>query len=127
MASFRRMGRNCPLRNRGGFYSFVEDWNRNHDAEGYLTRRCAVFTSPQLEYGGNCKLLKERNSHCGEECASSKKSREALKLTNPCFTKVITGSDAFAEQTANAKMNYVKGKFYLETGGTPQFKNDGSK
>ena len=118
MSTYRRQGDSSPLCD-SGFYSFVEDWNRSSDAEGYLIRRCAVFTTPELEYGGNCQILKGNNCH--NECPSSKKCIKTIRLSKPSFTKVTTGCDAFAKHTANAKINNEKCKFYLETGGSPQY------
>ena len=40
---------------------------------------------------------------------------------SPSFTKVETGCDAFAKDTANAKINNSKCKFKLETGGQPKY------
>ena len=46
---------------------------------------------------------------------------KTIKLLNPSFTKVETGCDAFAQDTANAKIKNDKGKFTLETGGCPKY------
>ena len=46
MASFRRRGPR-PL-SRGGFYSFVEDWDRCPGARGHLTCRRALFSHQTL-------------------------------------------------------------------------------
>merc|ERR1719414_1368363 len=118
MATYRRLGDLCPLSD-SGFYSFVEDWDRSKNSEGYLTRRCAAFTSPEIEYGGNCKiLLGETRS---EEHCDRSQCLQKVKLLNPLFTKVETGCDAFAKDTANAKINNSKCKFKLETGGQPKY------
>ena len=118
MSTYRRQGESCPL-NDSGFYSFVEDWNRCSNAEGYLSRRCAVFTSPEIEYGGRCKILEGDN--CDTESKSSKKCLQTVKLFDPSFTKVETGCDAFSKHTANAKIRNDKCKFTLETGGSPKY------
>ena len=118
IATYRRQGDLCPLSDTG-FYSFVEDWDRSKNSEGYLIRRCAAFTSPEIEYGGNCKILLGETSdeeHCDESQCLQK-----VKLVNPSFTKVETGCDAFAKDTANAKINNSKCKFKLETGGQPKY------
>ena len=121
MATYRRQGDSSPLSD-SGFYSFVEDWDRACDAEGYLIRRCAVYTSPELEYGGNCKIMS--GNHCDSGYASSKQCIQKVSLSNPQFTKVTTGCDAFAKNTANAKIKKYKCKFYLETGGSPQYTSE---
>ena len=118
MATYRRSGETCPLSN-SGFYSFVEDWDRDKDAKGYLVRRCAAFTSPQIEYGGKCKILMGEN--CDKDGDDKLQCLKKVTLLNPSFTKVETGCDAFAKDTANAKINLTKSKFKLETGGQPKY------
>ena len=120
MSTYRRQGDRCPLSD-SGFYSFVEDWDRCSMAEGHLTRRCAVFSSPEIEYGGNCEIMKGKK--CDSESTTSKKCLKSLKPSNPSFTKVETGADAFAKYTANAKIRSDKRKFTLETGGIPKYVN----
>ena len=86
MATYRRQGEECPLSD-SGFYSFVEDWNRGSNAEGYLVRRCAVFTSPEIEYGGQCNILE--GGQCDDDSNSTADNCiKTVKLRNPTFTKV---------------------------------------
>lgn len=118
MATYRRSGDTCPLSN-SGFYSFVEDWDRSKEANGYQIRRCAAFTSPEIEYGGNCKILNGEN--CDEKGADENNCLQKILLMSPTFTKVETGCDAFAKDTANAKIDSSKCKFKLETGGRPKY------
>ena len=118
MATYRRQGDLCPLSD-SGFYSFVEDWDRSANSDDYSKRRCAAFTSPEIEYGGNCKIL--LGETLGEEHCDKSQCLQKVKLINPSFTKVETGCDAFAKDTANAKMKNDEGKFTLETGGCPKY------
>ena len=118
MATYRRQGEICPLSD-SGFYSFVEDWDRSSTAEGFRLRRCAVFTNPTFEYGGHCNILK--GTDCDTESKSLHKCLQNIKLINPSFTKVETGCDEFAKDTANAKIKNNKCKFSLETGGCPKY------
>ena len=118
MASYRRSGDTCPLSD-SGFYSFVEDWDRSKEANGYQVRRCAAFTSPEIEYGGSCKILNGEN--CDETGGDENDCLQKIVLMSPSFTKVETGCDAFAKDTANAKIDSSKCKFKLETGGRPKY------
>ena len=51
MASFRRTSEQAPL-NAGGFYSFVEDWDRSPGAEGHHRNRSAVFSKQAVRTAG---------------------------------------------------------------------------
>lgn len=89
MATFERRSRERPL-SAGGFYSFVEDWDRSRDACGHSARRLAEFSSATV----NGRALNEAR-----------------------FTKVETDADAFA---ASKAMGFCRGErncFVLSTGG----------
>ena len=124
MATYSRRGEICPLSN-SGFYSFVEDWNRSSNAEGYLQRRCAAFAFPELQYGGYCKILE--GNKCDATDKSFEKCNKKLQLNTPSFTKVETGCDAFASNSANVKIRNNKCKFTLETGGCSKYKHATNK
>ena len=87
MSMVKRSVDGGPLLNRTGFYSFVEDWNRCKGAKGYKTLRKALFLNPKLD--GNF-------------------------IPNAEFTKVETGSDAFAADFAKGWV--CSDGFGLQTG-----------
>ena len=76
--------------------------------QGYKDRRCASFSSVSMEYGNGMTW----------DC------------THPIFAKVKPNIDVYAKESANGKVvyerdqNLVRRKFYLETGGMPEFSND---
>lgn len=93
LASFRRTSRQKPLC-PGGFYSFIEDWNRSCGATGHKIRRKAEFIRPTF--------------------VGKDGSKRPLKKIR--FTKVESGLDAMAKDKATAKV-VGPGAFELCTGG----------
>ena len=93
MAAFKRESRERPF-SPGGFYSFIEDWDRTQRAQGHLRRRRAEFIDPYFT---------------GE-------SGDRTLLRKATFTKVEDGLDAKAKKKAVAKA-IDAGKFELCTGG----------
>ena len=91
MASYRRKG-GRPL-NSGGFYSFVEDWDRCDGAEGHFIQRSAYFS-------GQAAYIDGINSPLGD-CAK--------------FTKVENGHDLYGAGKATGSC--CGDRFYLCTGG----------
>lgn len=92
MATFERTG-NPPF--NGGFYSFVEDWRRDHYHEGHLIQREAEYSDPKLITG----------------------SGEVHHLKQAYFTRVDQGEDQFAHFKAFAAVKKSPSCFVLSTGG----------
>ena len=91
MASYKRKGKR-PL-NNGGFYSFVEDWDRCDGAEGHCIQRSAYFFNQSAVIDGKPVQL--------DSCAR--------------FSKVENGHDLFGSGKAMGLC--CQQRFYLSTGG----------
>jgi hypothetical protein len=92
----RKKSSSRPLLYPSGFYSFIEDWDRCQNASGWRHLRKASYFKPKL-YNGVTK--------------------ECYTLTKATFTKVESGSDAFAADLAKACP--LEGGFGLQTGQEP--------
>lgn len=93
MAVLKRSAKGGPILSRQGFYSFIEDFNRCKTAKGWKKLRKAEFLRPRLT-----------------------RPSDGLKvdLSEAKFTKVETGSDAFAADFAKAFP--CKQGFVMQTG-----------
>merc|ERR1712150_266306 len=89
MATFDRRSYERPL-STGGFYSFVEDWDRSRGACGHSARRMAEFSNATV----NGRALNEAR-----------------------FTKVESGADAFGASKALGFCTGEGNSFVLSTGG----------
>jgi len=87
MAEYERTGAD-PV-GTGGFYSFVEDWDRSNGAEGNLIQRRATFKNPMIN---------------------------DYDITDVSFTKVTTGDDEFAQWKAFSEQPR-NGHVPISTGG----------
>jgi len=93
MATFERSGES-PL-NTTGFYSFIEDWRRDHYHQGHLQQREAEYSDPKL----------------------TTSSGHVFNLERALFTKQSQDEDAFATRKAFAAVKTSKACFVLSTGG----------
>ena len=92
MATYKRSVEGGPILLPHGFYSFIEDFNRGEDAEGWKHIRKARFLNPTFtDDKGQVHLLKEAD-----------------------FTKADSGSDAFAKDLALAYP--CRSGFVMQTG-----------
>ncbi len=101
MAKLKRKVSDKGMLTRSGFYSFIEDWNRDRRAEGWKKLRSAKFFNPvftDLTIG------------------------KRFQLDQALFTKVETGADAFAADYARA-FPVTKG-FHMQTGREPVVTNN---
>eukprot|EP00088_Acartia_fossae_P070908 TRINITY_DN9606_c0_g1_i2.p1 TRINITY_DN9606_c0_g1~~TRINITY_DN9606_c0_g1_i2.p1 ORF type:complete len:252 (+),score=40.74 TRINITY_DN9606_c0_g1_i2:49-804(+) len=93
MAAYRRSGGNEKPLHSGGFYSFVEDWDRCEGAEGHCIQRSAYFSNQKATLDGH--------------------SVDLSRIAN--FSKVENGHDLFGAEKATGGCN--GSEFFLCTGG----------
>ena len=94
MARYSMPCQTCPLNPHAGFYSFVEDWNRDQLYEGYKLERRAIFNQQQMTLNKTKVTIEEAD-----------------------FSRVETGFDAFAADRAKGEKKVY---WILSTGGDPK-------
>lgn len=80
------------------FYSFVEDWKREHNCEGHAIRRSVEFTQPKLITGNG----------------------EVNNLRQAIFTKQSNGADEYGQGKAFGGVGVTSSCFLLSTGGSTE-------
>jgi len=102
MAEFQRRG-DHGMQDDFGYYTFVEDWDRNEHADGCLYQRSAAFLTPKTYYIEN-----------GEQ--------KVVEFDNAMFTGDLNPGQSFCNDwsCADSGVNF----FSLTTGGARQGKPD---